>query len=848
MEFELARKIVISADSYEARAALLDGDLLINLEIESAGSNRKKGNIYRGRVTTIEKGLDAAFVDYGTGKEGFLPLDEVNERSLIELTGKSVAANGHVSLGVGDTVLVQVAKEEVGKKGAALTMNISSPGRFLVLMPFSSRTGVSRRLAGDDRTRLKDALDRLSLPEGFGLIIRTASDQSMEKELQADLNHLLSQWKDILSRFNQAKKPTEVHTESSLALRFIRDYMDAGVSEVIVEDQGTWQELNGYFASVMPGWQSILSRYTGDLPLFVKFNVDRQVEALLKNKVILPSGGSIVIGQTEALTAIDVNSGRTKKGAIEDTAFKTNLEAAVEIARQVILRDIGGIIVVDFIDMESEAHRKGVEDALRNALARDKAHLTVARIRDFGLLAFSRQRLRHTVEEGIMSACPACGGTGRIRAPGPLAMSIMRRLRERLANMTSEAELVEVTVSVDVANFLNNRKRDELIALEKKHGLAIEILGTTDVAAEDMQIRIHEDIPDDRQLARARIEGHEEPAAAAPAATKDAQQPAVAAGQPASPPKQKPSLLKGLIAKLLDLDEFDEVQTRGKGKGESQPPATAKPTVSTTSGRDPISTASPSGSSAGAIPSAATEVNAPATGPQAGNRRNQSERRKDDSTAGADAEDNQQAKPREGRSHRSRSSRGRGQKPAQQQDQSATAQDPSTAPARDGRKASDAKRQPAPAADVTRATSTTASGNGGQSRQGQVTPDGSTAPAVDGEQPARSKRSRSRRRRSSQKSPADQGTATTTLPTGSSQAGAAPTSAGSVTAPVVNTLASVGEGSRSPAERRESDGGDAQGAPDKPKAPRKRYRSRKPKTGNAEGRGPNPPDGGQGQK
>ncbi|HNZ03619.1 MAG TPA: Rne/Rng family ribonuclease [Myxococcota bacterium] len=577
----MARRIVISADPYEARAALLDGDLLTNLEIESAGSNRRRGNLYRGRVTTVEKSLDAAFVDYGTGKEGFLPLDEVNERSLIELSGKSAAANGHVSLGAGDVILVQVAKEEVGKKGAALTMNVSNPGRFLVLMPFSSRTGVSRKLSGDDRLRLKDSLDHLNLPKGFGCIIRTVSDQSDETELQADLDHLVSQWKQIVARFAEARKPGEIHEESSLALRFVRDYMDSDVDDVLVEDEVTWREINAYFDAVMPGRSSRLKRYSGDLPLFVKYNVDRQVEALLRNRVTLPSGGSIVIGQTEALTAIDVNSGRTKKGAIEDTAFKTNVEAAVEIARQVILRDIGGIIVVDFIDMESEGHRHDVEETLRKALSRDKARLTVSKIRDFGLLAFSRQRLRHTVEEGIMSACPACSGTGRIRAPGPLAMSILRRLRERIANMTGDPEMVEVTVSIDVANFLNNRKREELMALEKRHGMTIEILGTPDVMPDDMQVTIHEDLPEDRQISRQRIEPADEVTPPAATATTPQRQskPSEPAQQAAPRPKQKPSLLRGLLARLLDIDEYDEVQVKDSvGKGPVSKPIETPPT------------------------------------------------------------------------------------------------------------------------------------------------------------------------------------------------------------------------------------------------------------------------------
>jgi ribonuclease E len=568
----LPRKIVISADPYEARAALLDGDQLTNLEIESAGTNRRKGNIYKGRVTSVEKSLEAAFVDYGMGKEGFLPLDEVNERSVIELTGKSANVSGHVTVGVGDIILVQVAKEEIGKKGAALTMNVSSPGRFLVLMPFSSRTGVSRKLSGDDRVRLKDSLDRLCLPKGFGCIIRTVSDQSLDDELQADLDHLIGQWNTIVQSFRDAKKPGEIHHESSLALRFIRDYMDSAVDEVIIEDDVTWHEMQVYFGAVMQAKLSRLTRYSGDLPLFVKFGVDRQVEALLKNRVELPSGGSIVIGQTEALTAIDVNSGRTKRGAIEETAFKTNVEAAVEIARQVILRDIGGIIVVDFIDMESETHRKAVEDTLKDALAMDKARLTITRIKDFGLLAFSRQRLRHNVDEGIMSLCPTCGGTGRIRAPGPLAMSILRRLRERLTNMSGDSELVEVTVSVDVANFLNNRKREELIGLEKRHGIAIDVIGNPDVTPDDMKLTLHEAAPEDRLLTKVKAETTEEPPAPAPAPVEERPGKKKAPEKPAKKPGQsKPSLLKGLIARLLDIDEYDEAPAGSKAT-EVKPP------------------------------------------------------------------------------------------------------------------------------------------------------------------------------------------------------------------------------------------------------------------------------------
>ncbi|HOI09015.1 MAG TPA: Rne/Rng family ribonuclease, partial [Myxococcota bacterium] len=576
-------------DPYEARAALLDGDRLINVEIENAAVGKRKGNVYRGRVTAVEPSLDAAFVDYGAAKDGFLPFDEVATRSLNDLTGHS-RANNRSGLNTGDWILVQVTKEEVGKKGATLTMHVSLPGRFVVLMPFSDRTGVSRRLGGEERTRLKQIAQQLVLPEGFGCIVRTVGEDEQVAEIQGDLEHLLKAWYEIVDRFKAGSGVGEVHAESGLALRFVRDYMSADVTEVLVEDDDSFNELTRYVESRMPQRKGLVRRYSGDLPLFLRYGVERQIDALLDNRVALPSGGSIVIGQTEALVAIDVNSGRQKQRDIEDTAFKVNLEAAKEVARQCVLRDLGGIIVVDFIDMENEGHRRAVEDALKGAFAIDKARLTFTKIQEFGLLCFSRQRIRQAVDSGVTLPCPACTGSGRVRSPALLAMSALRKIRERLATQGQRAAYVEVTVPVEVGNFLNNRKREALVGLETRYDVMIDVLGDADAMPDDIRVTVLGEVPVERTSLRPA------PETAAPAPARPAQAPqrpvrlpepvgripatavslpaepaAPASPQAAAPLSQAPqqpaprspgrerSFFRGLISRFLGLEELEEV-------------------------------------------------------------------------------------------------------------------------------------------------------------------------------------------------------------------------------------------------------------------------------------------------
>lgn len=508
----MSNRIVVSVDPYEARAAKMEGDRLVNIEVESAAQEKRKGSIYRGKVMAVEQSFEAAFVNYGTGKEGFLPFDEVCTRSLVELTGHGRSQKG-AGVRVGDTILVQVTKEEVGKKGATLSMHVSLPGRYVVLMPFDDRTGVSRKLDPDERNRLRKELHRLGLPEGFGVIIRTSGESTDRREdLQLDLDHLLKSWEQVLEKFRSAKEPGEIRADAGLAVRFIRDYLSSDVDEIQVEDEYSMRELERYMDSCMPGRRPILKRYLDEIPLFIRYGVERQVEALLRRRVHLPSGGSIVIGETEALVAIDVNSGRLKRRGIENTAFQANIEAAREIARQMVLRDLGGIIVVDFIDMESDANRRKVTEELKAAMSKDKARLTFGQITDFGLLAFSRQRIRQTVDSGFNLACPTCSGSGRIRSPSALAMSALRNVREKLATQAKRAAYVEVVVPVRVANFLNNRKREALVGLEKHHSVLLDVTGDADAQPDEIRVNVLPEVPPDRSaMIRAEEEPVEEP-------------------------------------------------------------------------------------------------------------------------------------------------------------------------------------------------------------------------------------------------------------------------------------------------------------------------------------------------
>jgi len=559
-EDTVSRRILISVDPYEARAALLDGDRLINVEVEGTSSVKRKGNIYRGRVTAVQGSLGAAFVDYGAHKDGFLPLEDVSNKSLVRFSGHS-KTGGRTSLRVGDPVLVQVTKEEFGKKGATLTTYVSLPGRFVVLMPFSERTGVSRKLPGDERARLRQIASRLEVPEGCGFIVRTVGEEEDLQDLQADLDALVEEWRSIEKAFHDRKTVGEIHAEISLARRFVRDYLTSDVTEVWVEDEVSHRELAEYLQSHMPDRLGILRSYQGNVPLFLKYGVEGQIDALLQNRVSLPSGGSIVIAQTEALVAIDVNSGRTRQADIEATALKTNLEAAREIARQLVLRDLGGIVVVDFIDMESEAHRRAVEQEIRSSLKADKARLTFTPIQEFGLLILTRQRLRQSVDSGITLPCPTCQGSGRVRSPSLQAMAALRRIRERLATSSGNIAYVEVTVPLEVAHFLGNRKRDALLALERKFDVIIDILGDPTSRPDAFHLSALADVPASRRALYGAEDDEEEASPSPEEAPVATPLPDPGPGSPrATEGGRQRSFLKGLLTRVLGLEDEEEAR------------------------------------------------------------------------------------------------------------------------------------------------------------------------------------------------------------------------------------------------------------------------------------------------
>ena len=423
----MKRMLINATQQEELRVAIVDGQTLYDIDIEQPSKEQKKSNIYKGRITRLEASLEAAFVEYGADKHGFLPLKEISRDYFIEGVNPNKATIKEL-LREGQEVVVQVDKEERGNKGAALTTFISLAGRYLVLMPNSpSAGGVSRRIEGDDRAALKEALDRMSIPDDMGVIIRTAGVGRDAEELQWDVDYLLQVWKAITDAALARPAPFLIYQESRLIIRALRDYLRADVGEILIDSPEMFDDARDFVQQVMPQNLRKLKLYKDTTPLFNRFQIESQIENAYERTVRLPSGGSIVVDQTEALTAIDVNSARaTKGGDIEETAFNTNLEAAEEVARQMRLRDLGGLVVIDFIDMGSAKHQREVENRLAQALKYDRARVQVGRISRFGLLEMSRQRLRPSLGESSQIVCPRCEGHGRVRSVESLSLSILR--------------------------------------------------------------------------------------------------------------------------------------------------------------------------------------------------------------------------------------------------------------------------------------------------------------------------------------------------------------------------------------------------------------------------------------
>ena len=473
----MKRMLINATQEEELRVALVDGQKLYDLDIENRSRIQKKANIYKGKVTRVEPSLEAAFVDFGADRHGFLPMKEISRDYFV----KSPKGNGDRPslkelLPEGTEVIVQVEKEERGNKGAALTTYVSLAGRYLVLMPNNPKAGgISRRIEGDERSEIREALRNLNLPDGMGLIVRTAGVGREQEELQWDLDYLLSLWDSILEASEQKKAPFLIYAESNVVIRTIRDYLRKDIGEVLFDTQESYDEALTFVKQVMPQYENRIKLYTDRLPLFNRFQIESQIESAFEREVKLPSGGSIVIDPTEALISIDINSSRATRGAdIEETALNTNLEAADEIARQLRLRDMGGLVVIDFIDMSSSRNQREVENRIRDALEQDRARVQVGRISRFGLLEMSRQRLRPSLGETSAIVCPRCSGQGTIRDVESLSLSILRILQEEAAKQKSQE--VKATVPLAVSAYLLNEKRVDLAEVEQQTGTRIIIV------------------------------------------------------------------------------------------------------------------------------------------------------------------------------------------------------------------------------------------------------------------------------------------------------------------------------------------------------------------------------------
>ena len=468
----MKRMLINATQAEERRLAIVDGQKLLDYEVEIEGREQRKGNIYKAVVTRVEPSLEACFVDYGEDRHGFLPFKEISRQYFQGSVSPSQARIQDV-IKEGQELLVQVEKEERGNKGAALTTFISLAGRYVVLMPNNPRGGgVSRRIEGEDRAELKAALEQLEHPNGMSIIARTAGIGREAGELQWDLNYLLKLWTAIDGAAKAGKGAFLIYQESSLVIRAIRDYFNADIGEILIDTDDIFEQAHQFMAHVMPEQEHRVKRYRDDAPLFSRFQIEHQIETAYSRTVTLPSGGAIVIDQTEALVAVDVNSARAIKGGdIEETATRTNLEAADEVARQARLRDLGGLIVIDFIDMEESRNRREVENRLRDALRQDRARVQFGSISKFGLLEMSRQRLRPALNEGSSIPCPRCGGSGHIRDTESSALQILRVIQEESLKDSTAAVLVQVPV--EVASFLLNEKRTEITKIELKQRVSV---------------------------------------------------------------------------------------------------------------------------------------------------------------------------------------------------------------------------------------------------------------------------------------------------------------------------------------------------------------------------------------
>ena len=491
----MKRMLINATQSEELRVALVDGQTLYDLDIESGSREQKKANIYRAKITRVEPSLEAAFVDFGADRHGFLPLKEIS-REYFSKDPSQIKGRVNIKdvLKEGQELIVQVEKEERGNKGAALTTFISLAGRYMVMMPNNPRAGgISRRIEGDDRSELKEVMSQLTIPESAGVIVRTAGVGKNVEELQWDLDYLLQLWDSIKKASLENRAPFLVYQESNVIIRAIRDYLRRDIAEVLIDEKSVHEEAYNFISQVMPHYQDKIKLYEDEVPLFNRYHIESQIETAFQREVKLPSGGSIVIDPTEALISIDINSARATKGSdIEETALNTNLEAADEIARQLRLRDMGGLVVIDFIDMSSNRNQREVENRIKNALEVDRARIQVGRISRFGLLEMSRQRLRPSLGETSTIVCPRCSGHGTIRSIESLSLSVMRLIEEESSK--ERTAQIHAFLPVVVATFLLNEKREKVAEIEKREDVKIIIIPNPNLETPHFDVqRIRED-------------------------------------------------------------------------------------------------------------------------------------------------------------------------------------------------------------------------------------------------------------------------------------------------------------------------------------------------------------------
>jgi len=522
----MKRMLFNATHQEELRVAIVDGQKLIDLDIETAGREQRKGNIYKGVITRIEPGLEACFVNYGEDRHGFLPFKEV-ARSYFKEGVDVRTARIQDALHEGQELIIQVEKEERGNKGAALTTFVSLAGRYLVLMPNNPRGGgVSRRVEGEDRQELRETMDQLDVPQGMSIIARTAGIGRSVEELQWDLSYLLQLWNAIDNAARENKAPILIYLESSLVIRAIRDYYSPEIGEILIDTEDIFEQATAFMSVVMPDNVHRVKLYRDDIPLFSRFQIEHQIETAYSRTVQLPSGGSIVIDHTEALVAIDVNSARATRGAdIEETALRTNQEAADEVARQLRLRDLGGLIVIDFIDMEDSKNQRAVEQRLRDALHFDRARVQMGKISRFGLMELSRQRLRPALNEGSHVTCPRCTGTGVIRDAESSALHVLRLLQEEA--MKEGTAALHAQVPVDVATFLLNEKRNDITKIESRLKVNLVLIPNKNLETPHHHIeRLRHDDPrlDDNKSSYDIVTEPEQPTTWSPARAQDAKE------------------------------------------------------------------------------------------------------------------------------------------------------------------------------------------------------------------------------------------------------------------------------------------------------------------------------------